>query len=185
MRGNLCCLPLGSLDLSEYTTRLKTFLIKQQTSSLHHSCSLFQLVLGSATPGAFLFLVLISAWLRRGGKKWNSLVHSWSLVIHRPSLHHLPLQLNEDGVEMLLLLQGSHLFYYPAHRTPAWRDSQRGSMYRTASISALFSDSEPCPEDYNKDDDDDNNKQQQKKGKCIFFTFLDNFQSNVSLLSLD
>lgn len=80
---------------------------------------------------------------------------------------------------MLLLLQGSHLFSCPAHHTPAQRDSQRGAVYRTASISALFSDSEPCPSDY--DNDDNNNK----KRANAFFTFLDNFQSNVSLLSLD
>lgn len=83
---------------------------------------------------------------------------------------------------MLLLLQGSHLFYYPAHLTPAQRDSQRGAMYRIAFISALFSDSEPCPDDYDNNDDNNNNN---KKRANAFFTFLDNFQSNVSLLSLD
>lgn len=45
----------GHLWLARVHCRLKTFLIKQQTSSLYHSCSLFQAVLGQPHRVHFFF----------------------------------------------------------------------------------------------------------------------------------
>lgn len=72
--------------------RLKTFLIKQQTSSLYHSCSLFQAVLGQPHRVHFFFPYFCVADVM--GKKAELMIQSWSCVTHRPFLHHLPLQLD-------------------------------------------------------------------------------------------
>lgn len=137
---------------------------------------------GPATPGAFLFFFLISVWLTWWGRKWNS----WSRA---------GVSLSTDLFCIICLFSwtcerwwcrcccycGGPACFITLPTTP-----QRGGTAREAPCTEshlfllCFLTQNPAPDDYDNDDNNNN-----KKRANAFFTFLDNFQSNVSLLSLD
>lgn len=76
---------------------------------------------------------------------------------------------------------GSGLVCYPAHFTQHGRTAREVPCTEPHLFLLCFLTQNPAPSDYDNDDENNNNK----KRANAFFTFLDNFQSNVSLLSLD
>lgn len=166
------------------TLQTKDISYKQQTSSLYHSCSLLWAVLIQPHRVHFFFLPY-SVWLMWQGSKRNS----WSRagVSLSTDLFCITCTFSwtygwwRRGCCCYCRVQPG-LLPCPFH--PARKDSRTTREVPCTEphlFLLCFLTQNPAPSDYDNDDENNNNK----KRANAFFTFLDNFQSNVSLLSLD
>lgn len=163
------------------TCRLKKFLIKQQTSSLYHSCSLFQAVLGQPHRVRFFFSSLFLCGWRDGEESGT---HDPELEFHYPQTFSASSassagHVNDDGVDAAATAGVPPvLLPCPPHPSTEGQPERRhvqNCIYfcfvfwlRTLPLMTTTMMTTTT-----------------KKRANAFFTFLDNFQSNVSLLSLD
>lgn len=136
--------------------RLKTFLTKQQTCSLitpgHYSR---QHQVSHTGCISFFFLILCGCHNGKSEIDDSELEFPYPQTFSASSASSAGHMNDDDDVDAAATVRGSTF-------NPVWRDSWRSAMYRIASISALFSDSKPCPFDVY----DNNNK---KRANAFFY----------------